>query len=144
MVECGNRSSLQWVPRLCYNNLLINDYRRNQLEGIDLAKKIVEIASDKQAIDISLLDVKNICSFADYFVLCSCDAERQMDALSEEIIRVLKQDKIYPLHKEGTPESGWLLIDYNDVIVHILSPQEREHYRLDELWKQANPIVRIQ
>jgi ribosome-associated protein len=129
---------------LCYNNLTITDYWRQQLEGIDLARKIVEIASDKQAIDISLLDVKQVCSFADYFVLCSCDAERQMDALAEEIIRVLKQQKIYPLHKEGTPESGWLLIDYNDVIVHILSPREREYYRLDELWKQANPIVRIQ
>jgi ribosome-associated protein len=135
---------LQGFSCLCYNNLTVNNYWRHQLEGIDLAKKIVEIASDKQAIDISLLDVKNICSFADYFVLCSCDAERQMDALSEEIIRVLKQEKIYPLHKEGTPESGWMLIDYNDVIVHILSPREREHYRLDELWKQANPIVRIQ
>jgi len=77
-------------------------------------------------------------------VLCSCDSIRQMDALSEEIIRVLKQESVFPLHKEGTPESGWMLVDYNDVIVHILSPQEREYYRLDELWKQATPVVRIQ
>ncbi len=77
-------------------------------------------------------------------MLCSCDSIRQMDALSEEIIRVLKQESVFPLHKEGTPESGWMLVDYNDVIVHILSPQEREYYRLDELWKQATPVVRIQ
>jgi ribosome-associated protein len=56
----------------------------------------------------------------------------------------MKQESVYPLHREGTPESGWVLIDYNDVIVHILSPEEREYYRLDELWKQANPVVRIQ
>jgi ribosome-associated protein len=56
----------------------------------------------------------------------------------------MKQENVYPLHREGTPESGWVLIDYNDVIVHILSPEEREYYRLDELWKQANPVVRIQ
>ncbi len=130
---------------LCYNNCTISIYYwRLQLEGIDLARKIVEIASDKQAIDISLLDVKSICNFADYFVLCSCDADRQIDALAEEITRVMKQENVYPLHREGTPESGWVLIDYNDVIVHILSPQEREYYRLDELWKQANPVVRIQ
>jgi len=104
----------------------------------------VEIASDKQAIDISLLDVKEICGFADYFVLCSCDSERQIDALAGEIISLLKKENVYPLHREGTPESGWVLVDYNDVIVHILSPQEREYYRLDELWKQANPIIRIQ
>ncbi len=77
-------------------------------------------------------------------MLCSCDADRQIDALAEEIIRVMKQESVYPLHREGTPESGWVLIDYNDVIVHILSPEEREYYRLDELWKQANPVVRIQ
>ncbi len=91
-----------------------------------------------------MLDVKEICSFADYFVLCSCDAVRQMDALSDEIIHLLKQENIYPLHREGTPESGWVLVDYSSVIVHILSPSEREYYRLDELWKQANPVVRIQ
>jgi ribosome-associated protein len=67
-----------------------------------------------------------------------------MDTLSDEIIHLLKQESVYPLHREGTPESGWVLIDYNNVIVHILSPAEREYYRLDELWKQANPIVRIQ
>jgi ribosome-associated protein len=91
-----------------------------------------------------LLDVREICNFADYFVLCSCDAVRQADALSDEIIRSLKQENTPPLHKEGTPDSGWVLIDYGSVIVHILSPAEREYYRLDELWKQANPVVRIQ
>ena len=137
-------SSIQTGPPLCYNSGTTSIYWRPQLEGLDLARKIVEIASEKQAIDISLLDVKQICSFADYFILCSCDAERQMDALTEEIIRILKQENIYPLHREGTPGSGWILIDYNDIIVHILSPREREYYRLDELWKQANPVVRIQ
>ncbi|MDD4874359.1 MAG: ribosome silencing factor [Dehalococcoidales bacterium] len=105
---------------------------------------MVEIASDKQAIDIALLDVRQICNFADYFVLCSCDTVRQMDAVSDAIVHSLKQENIYPHHQEGSPDSGWILLDYNSVIVHILSLSQREYYRLDELWKQASPVVRIQ
>jgi ribosome-associated protein len=67
-----------------------------------------------------------------------------MDAVCDEIIRSLKQEDVYPHHHEGVPDSGWVLIDYGSVIVHILSLAEREYYRLDELWKQANPVVRIQ
>ncbi len=109
-----------------------------------MAHKAVEAASDKQAIDIVLLDTKGVCSFADYFVICSGDSERQIKTIYEEIGHILKGAGILPHHREGTIGSGWLLIDFGDVIVHIFTPFEREHYQLERLWGQASTVVRIQ
>lgn len=85
-----------------------------------------------------------MCRFADYFVICSGDSERQIQAIHEEIEHALKEEGVSPRHIEGTVDSGWLLMDFGDVIVHILAPFEREHYQLDDLWCQAVPVVRIQ
>jgi ribosome-associated protein len=114
------------------------------LEGIDLARKIVEVASDKMAADIELLDVREICSFASYFVICTGESERQIKAISDDIELALKKEDVLPHHREGTLDSGWLLFDFGDVIVHIFAPYEREFYKLTELWSQAVPVVRIQ
>ena len=91
-----------------------------------------------------LLDARGVCSFADYFVLCSGESSKQIEAVRDEIGHVLKKEGVLPHHYEGTVDSGWLLIDYSDVIVHIFAPLEREHYQLDQLWRQAAPVVRIQ
>ena len=114
------------------------------LEAIDIARKVVEVASDKQASDIVLLDVRGIASFADYFVMCSGETSRQMEAVYDEILHSLKKAGVLPGHGEGSADSGWLLIDYGDVIVHIFASVERDYYQLDELWSRANPVVRIQ
>jgi ribosome-associated protein len=104
----------------------------------------VEAASDQQASDIVLLDVRNICSFADYFVICAGDSERQIRAIHDEVEQGLKKAGILAHHQEGTVDSGWLLLDYGDVIVHIFGAKEREYYRLDELWREAKPVLRMQ
>ena len=91
-----------------------------------------------------LLDARRVCSFADYFVICSAETERQIKTISDEIGQTLKKEGVLPLHREGTLDSGWLLVDFGDVIVHIFAPLEREYYRLDELWNNATPVVRIQ
>jgi len=104
----------------------------------------VEAASDKKAVDIVLLDTRGICSFADYFVICSGDSSKQIEAIRDEVGHVLKRKGILPHHYEGTVDSGWLLLDFSDVIVHIFAPDEREQYQLDKLWSQAIPVVRIQ
>ena len=91
-----------------------------------------------------LLDTQGICSFADYFVICSGDSGRQMQAIYEEVGHTLKKEGILPHHHEGTVNSGWLLLDFGNVIVHIFAPLEREYYQLDKLWSQATPIIRIQ
>ncbi len=91
-----------------------------------------------------LLDTRGICSFADYFVMCSAQSSRQIKAIYDEIMHSLKKEGILPHHREGTVDLGWLLLDYGDVIVHIFAAIERDYYQLDELWSQASPVVRIQ
>ena len=105
---------------------------------------MVEAASDKQASNIVLLDTSAVSDFADYFVICSGDATRQIKAIRDEVEHVLKREGILPHHHEGTLDSGWLLLDYGDVIVHIFATPEREFYQLDKLWSQASTLVRIQ
>ena len=85
-----------------------------------------------------------MCSFADYFVICTGETQRQIRAIREEVEHTLKREGVLPIHHEGTVDSGWLLIDYGDVIVHIFATEEREYYQLDKLWSQANLVLRIQ
>ena len=109
-----------------------------------MARRVVEAAANKQASNIVLLDARKVCSFADYFVICSGDSERQISAIYNEVGHKLKQEGILPHHSEGTVDSGWLLLDFGDIIVHIFSLFEREYYQLDELWNKAVPVLRIQ
>ncbi len=114
------------------------------LEAEGIARLATELASDKQARDIVLLDVSGLCSFADYFVICTGDNWRHIEAVWRDIAETLKSRGVLPHHNEGTPDSGWMLTDFGSVIVHIFAPQEREYYQLDRLWDQAVPVVRIQ
>jgi len=88
--------------------------------------------------------VRGIVGFADYFVMFSGQSSRQINAIYDEIVHSLKQEAVLAHHREGTADSGWLLLDYGDVIVHIFAPAERDYYQLDQLWNQAKPVVRIQ
>ena len=114
------------------------------LDAIDRARKAVEAASDKQAGDIVLLDIRGLCAFADYFVLCSGESERQLLAIREGVEACLDKEGSLLLHREGDAASGWLLLDNGDIIIHIFSTQQRGFYQLDEVWAQAVPLVRIQ
>jgi ribosome-associated protein len=105
---------------------------------------VVDIASDKQASDILLLDVHRLTTIADYFVICTATSERQIKAVTEAILEELDKQDTRPLHTEGIGESGWVLLDYGSVIVHIFSPDERAYYSLEKLWVAAPIVVRIQ
>ena len=113
------------------------------LEALELAHKIVDIVSDRQATDIVLLDTHDVCSFADYFVICSGESIRQVKAITDAVVSTLKQEDLRALHEEGTPESGWVLLDYNEVIVHVFSTTERDYYQLDKLWEKACTKVKV-
>ncbi len=97
-----------------------------------------------QAEDILLLDIRNAASFADYFVIGTATSSRQLDAILAEIDkRLTKAEKLYPLGIAGQSESGWVLLDYGDVIAHIFGPEERAYYDLEGLWATGVPVVRI-
>jgi ribosome-associated protein len=118
---------------------------RHTLEGLELAHEIVGKLEEHQAADIVLLDLREITPIADYFVICSVDSDRQARTTQEILLEDLKKErKERPLSTEGEPASGWLLLDYNTVVVHIFSRQSRTFYRLEELWKQAPVVLKIQ
>lgn len=119
-------------------------FEERLLEAIEVARRAVEIASDKQADDIVMLDTRQVCSFADYFVICSGDSTRQIEAIWQEINETLKRGGRTPYHIEGTADSGWVLLDLGEVIIHIFSASQRDYYQLDDLWHEATPVIRIQ
>ena len=111
---------------------------------MEVARRAAEAASEKQAVDIVLLDARVACSFADYFVMCTGDSNRQIQAIYDEIAHTMKKAGVTPLHYEGTVDSGWLLLDYGDVIVHIFAPFERDYYMLDKLWSDVTVVLSMQ
>ena len=136
---------IQCYPtRLSCTRLERSRKKEEGLEPDELARKIVDAVSDKQAEDVLLLDIRNVASFADYFVIASGQTARQMRAIIDSIEEVAEQDGVKPLGIEGEPDSGWVLMDYGDVIVHIFAPEERAYYDLEGLWHTATPVVRIQ
>ena len=119
------------------------------MEGVlldpgQLAKAAVDSASDKKASDIILLDIRDVTTIADYFVICSGNNPRQIQAIADTIDEELGKQGARLLHREGNAESGWVLLDFGDIIVHIFGSKEREYYRLERLWNEAKTVVYLQ
>jgi ribosome-associated protein len=114
------------------------------LEPNELAHAIVDAASDKKASDILMLDLRPVALIADYFVLCDGQSARQLRAIADGVLEALRELGERPLHVEGAPESGWVLLDFGAVIAHIFSPELRAYYALESLWRNAPVVVRIQ
>ncbi len=106
---------------------------------------LVDTIVDKKGSDILLLDIRAHAVFADYFLICNGENERQLKALADNVALDAKNDaKIIPMGVEGEPSSGWVLVDFGDLVVHLFSPEQREYYRLEDIWDQANVVMNIQ
>ena len=117
---------------------------QRQLEPAQIARLAVEVASDKKATDIVLLDMRGVSAIADYFVICTGSNPRQLRAIASAIDEKLSEHGFSAFHREGAADSGWVLLDYSDIIVHIFSSKERDYYRLERLWSQAKTVVYLQ
>jgi ribosome-associated protein len=114
-------------------------------EAENIARTIVTVLEDKKGEDILLLDLIGVCSFTDYFIICSGTSERSIKALAEEVRKVVKEKySVMAQGIEGEAESGWVLIDYGDVILHIFSKVLREYYQLEDLWREGKLLLRVQ
>jgi ribosome-associated protein len=111
---------------------------------LDVARRIVELAEDKKAADIVLLDLAGLTTLADAFVICSGGSERQLDAIADGIIEGMRAEKIRPIGREGTASSHWVLVDFGFVVVHVFTPPERDYYELEKHWSEARTILRVQ
>ncbi|MEI6044059.1 MAG: ribosome silencing factor [Chloroflexota bacterium] len=109
-----------------------------------MARAIVDIAEEKKASNIVLLDIQHVSVIADYFVICSGNSERQVKAIARDIEETLDKQEVSPRSKEGLDQGRWALLDYGDVIVHIFAPVERDYYRLEKLWSNAQTVLIVQ
>lgn len=112
--------------------------------SLEIARRVVELAEDKKAADIVLLDLSALTTFADYFVICSGGSERQLDAIADGIIEGLRAEKTRPIGREGTAASHWVLVDFGTVVVHVFTPPERDFYQLEKHWSEAKTVLRVQ
>ncbi len=117
---------------------------QRQLEPGQIARLAVEVASDKKATDIVLLDIRGVSVIADYFVICTAANARQIRAVASAVDEKLSEHGLSAFHREGIAETGWVLLDYGDVIVHVFGPNERNYYRLERLWSNAKTVVYLQ
>jgi ribosome-associated protein len=117
---------------------------QGEAEALRLARRIVDLAADKKASDIVLLEIQALTTLADYFVICSGASERQLGAIADGIAEGLRDEGIRPIGREGSASAHWLLIDYGSVIVHVMAPPERDFYQLEKLWADAPLLLRMQ
>jgi ribosome-associated protein len=104
-------------------------------------REAIRAAQGRKAVNLTVLEVSKICSFADYFLICSGTSTRHTRAISDAIHEGLKKKtKLLPTHLEGYNQSEWILMDYFDFVVHIFSERAREFYDLERLWKSARRI----
>jgi len=114
------------------------------LKPIELAHVIVDAIADRLGSDIVMLDMQTVSLLADYFILSSAESPPQFKAILDEVEKRVRAAGGRCLHSEGKPDSGWVLLDYGSVVVHVFDPELRAYYNLEELWKQARLVVRIQ
>ena len=112
-------------------------------DSVALAERIAEIAADKMAQDVRVLDLRGVVGYTDFFVIASGNTERQTKAIHDAIYLELKDspERLLPRRTEGQREARWILLDYLDCVVHIFTPDAREYYRLDQLWGEAPRVA---
>jgi ribosome-associated protein len=113
-------------------------------DAVTLARKIAQIALDARATNIVILDIGQLSTIADAFVICSVDNVRQLGALFNSLTSKLREEGIGQRRGEGVPEAGWILLDYGDVIVHLFTESQRSFYQIDGLWGDAPRLLVIQ
>lgn len=106
-------------------------------EELKIALKAID---SKKALDITVLDISGICTFADYFLLCSGDSSRQIQAIADEVESQLKKNGYRPGHIEGYRNAEWVLLDYSSLVVHIFSKSARSFYDLERLWRDGKTL----
>ena len=110
------------------------------MDSTTLANNVTELIFSKKGYDVRILDLKEVASFADYFVICSADSDTQVKAIADEIDKTLRDKGMKCWHKEGYRALSWVLLDYVDVVVHVFKKDMREFYNLEKLWGDANII----
>lgn len=108
---------------------------------MERVEKIAQALYDKKAKDIEILDISEITSIGDYFIICTCTSSTQVKACADEVEEKMIEAGIRPNHLEGYSGGNWILMDYGDIIVHIMNEETHEFYSLERLWGDAKEIT---
>ncbi len=111
-----------------------------RLGGVQKVRRAARAALDRKALDLLVLDVRGLSSVTDYFVVCSGKSTTHLTTIADAIREALKEAGVRPLHSEGVADSGWILLDYGDVLVHVFLEETRMYYALERLWGDAPAV----
>jgi ribosome-associated protein len=105
------------------------------LTPLEQARRIAALVQDKLARDVVILDMRPVCTYTDYFVVCTGNNQRQLAAIWDEVhVRLKKDNGVLPRSVEGEKDATWIIADYLDVVLHVFTPESREYYKLEDLW----------
>ena len=105
------------------------------MSSLEQAHRIAELAAQKLGRDIVILDMRPVCTYTDYFIVCTGNNPRQTKAIWDEVhARLKKDERVLPRSVEGETEATWIIADYLDVVLHVFTPEARQFYRLETLW----------
>ncbi len=107
------------------------------METLDLVKAVKEALEDKKAEDIKILNIKEISSIADYFIIADGNNPNQLAAMQDACDEAMYKAGVHAKQIEGDSKSTWILMDYNDIIIHLFSKEDRQFYNIERLWKDA-------
>lgn len=111
---------------------------------LDIAHTIINSLEEKKGEEILLIDIQKISSFTSYFIICTGSSNRMLDALAEATILRVNEKHNIKGRIDGSPESGWLVLDFDSIFVHLFSPDQRDYYRLEDLWREGKTIIHLQ
>jgi ribosome-associated protein len=110
----------------------------NQAQSEQLARHLAEIADAKKAEDVVVLDMRKLVAYTDFLAICTARSERQARAIVDEVrVRVKRESGLLPGGVDGGGDAGWTILDYLDCVLHVFTPEARERYGLEDLWRDA-------
>jgi ribosome-associated protein len=111
------------------------------LTPLENARRIAALAQEKLAEDVLILDMRPVCTFTDFFVICTGRNARQTAAIWDEVHgRMKREENLLPRSADGVQEGTWILADYLDVVLHVFTPDARDYYKLEQLWSDVPAI----
>lgn len=110
---------------------------------LEQARELVTALEDKKAEDIILLDIHEVALFTDYFVICSGTSERMLRSLINAANDVMQSKYQLNGRVMGSPSNGWIAVDFTNIVLHVFSPDQRDYYRLEELWSNGKVLLKV-
>lgn len=109
-----------------------------------MAKAVIEVLEGKKAEKLVLLDIHSISSIADYFIICNGTSDRMLQALADAVREFAKSEYGLSISIEGESQDGWLVVDMGDIVIHLFSSDQRNYYKLEQLWERGKRLLSLQ